>query len=338
MNFNLQPSIIFYPLSLIYCFVINLRNFLYDHKILKSNQAALPTICVGNVIVGGSGKSPFVQYLAENLMQLNFLPVILLRGYKGSIQGPHQVSENDSITEVGDEALMHFRKFGNKVKIIIAKDRVLGSKFIADNNLGNIIILDDGLQHRRLRCSKNILLLDVSDGRSIKKWNNNLLLPAGYLREQLSSVLKRTDFVVYVNKSNSEIKNFELANLKIPTYQFAIKNYSITTLLDNKKMEPENIKNKKLLAVTSIANPKSFFTSTESLGLTIEKTLSFPDHYLFTEKDFADFKAQNLEIICTEKDAVKLRNFAAKDDNLIYTLSINGIIVDKESRFFKELI
>ncbi len=334
-----KPSIIFYPLSLIYSFAINLRNFLYNHKILKSYTAKLPTICVGNITVGGSGKSPFVQYLAENLLQLNYKPVILLRGYKGKLPGPHLVSTNDKIAEVGDEALMHFGKLGNKVKVVIAKDRVWGSQFIVENNLGNIIILDDGLQHRRLRCSKNILLLDISDDQARKKWKSNLLLPAGYLREPLSSVLKRTDFIVYVNKSSSEIRDFELSNLKVPAYQFAIKNYSITELSNNQKIDLENIKNKKLLALTSIANPESFFTSLKSLGLTIEKTISFPDHYLFTEKDFADFKTQNLEIICTEKDAVKLSAFVAGgESNLIYTLSLNGKIVEQESEFFKELI
>lgn len=326
------------PLSWIYGLVVEARNFLFDQNIFKAQKSKLPAICVGNVVVGGSGKSIFVQYLAKKLFNLGYQPVILLRGYKGKLHGPIEVTNSSIITEVGDEALMHLESLKNIAKVVISKDRFLGTNFIEKNNLGNIIILDDGMQHRKLSCNKNILLLDISDETAINKWRSGDYLPSGFLRESLVSALKRTNLIVYMNKTK-DFKNGTFLDCQQTAFQFKLDSFILKSVQNGKEIDIKEFNQNSVIAISSIANPKNFFNTLNSLGLNIEKTFSFPDHYNFTKKDFEKFAENNSKIICSTKDLVKLYQFASdKNFQNIYYLSISGSIIEQEEVFLNQLI
>ncbi len=331
-NLNLKPNIFLYPLSLLYKTVVNIRNYLYDTKFLKIYKSSLKVICVGNVTAGGSGKSPFVQHLAKELYLLGQQPVILSRGYKSNICRPHQVSSIDTPSDVGDEAMMHFLELGDKANVVISKDRVEGVKFIERHNLGNIIILDDGYQHRRLNRDRNLLLLDISTDATIQRWNNGLLLPAGYLREPLHSAIERASSIIYISKNIGNSNSFKLHPSQ---YNFIFRPLGFEDCFSNKACEIKG----EVSVVTSIAQPDSLIAYLEQMGLKIKDKFIYPDHHLFNEQDFNKFSKTSDILICTEKDRVKLKSLL-QDENKIYSLKILGEFSNNltSQDFFKNIL
>ena len=182
-------------LSAIYNLLTKVRNLLYDKGILSSYKSNLKVISVGNISVGGTGKTPLVIYLSKILKDKGYKPVVLSRGYKGSIKGPHLITDTNTYHEVGDEPLLI--KNLASVPVVIAKKRVKGAKIIEELKLGDIIILDDGFQHRALKRDLDIVCIDASSEESVSKFFTDKLMPAGRLRESRASGLKRANAVVF---------------------------------------------------------------------------------------------------------------------------------------------
>ncbi len=334
------------PISSVYGSVASVRNAAYDRWLLTTQRSPLPVLCVGNVTVGGSGKTPFTAYLAEHLVAVGKRPCVLTRGYGGKYSGPYHVSSSDDARRVGDEALLHaahLDKFG--VSVVIAKERSLGASYIAAHDLGDIIILDDGYQHRRLERDFNILLLDVSTEESIAHWLNGDILPLGRLRESLSQALERANCVVFVNRLPSQ--NDEVAQLApylrigdaLPKFQLNLKPSHVVDVASGQRFSLASLDNRFASALTAIANPSHFFKLLDTLGVKREKNIAYRDHHQFTQKEWDKALRQgNGLVVTTAKDAVKLRRFVGKTNQLLSVVLSPSFCNEQQESEFQALV
>ena len=335
-----HPNLIFRNIASVYDAIMTCRNFLYDKKIFKSYVSKIPIICVGNLTVGGSGKSPMCNYLARGFCEQNRKPVILSRGYRGSLKGPHVVSWQDSVASVGDEALMHLKSCSPFCPIVVARDRVSGVKYIESQNLGNVIILDDGYQHRRLARSINLVLVDVSDPSRIAAWEDDELLPAGFFREDRFQGLSRASAIVFVNKvrniSERELQRYShfVAN-DVPTLVANFNPVCLRDIFSGCEFELGFLKTKAYRAIASIAAPESFITMLDNLGCELISQEFFPDHYVYDDSDWRRIATGESPLITTSKDAVKIRQFLSRKEQafeLVISVSLRG---EDENKFWE---
>ena len=287
-------------LSKLYYYIVKLRLFLYKTGLLKSKNAQIPTFCVGNANVGGSGKTPFTQFLVSRLIKLGYSPAILLRGYKGETKKAKIVDHNDTVRSVGDEAIMHHLKFNNgkskTTPVIVSPNRFEGIKLIKEKV--DCVVMDDGMQHLALKAHHYFLLIP-------KNLKNEQMLPAGSLREPLKDALDRADTVVKVEKEiDFECKNKDL--------NFKINSDKIIDLISRE----QNQKLNSVDAICAIANPENFKNSLRKLGVKINNFHSFKDHYKFKKQDI---KRLNFPVITTRKDAEKIAEFI-KEPNKVFVL------------------
>ena len=293
-------NILLLPLSSLYFLITSIRNYLYDWGLLSSYSVSLPVVCVGNVVVGGSGKSPVVRHLVNCALSAGRHPVILLRGYRGRLKGPKVVEDCHGVSDVGDEAKMHFDFFANKVPVVVSADRYLGAKMIADTKLGDLIIMDDGYQHRRLRRDVNLLIIP----RSGLKRKNKFLLPGGPCRESYAQAFKRADILVAYDKETvadiGEGKSVTQINRRIASFK---------DLYTGECLPLSFFKNKRVVTVCALGSPEQFFNSLKDRGVEISKKYTFSDHYLYKGADYDIFTSSAHPVVCTGKDAVKLKPF-----------------------------
>ena len=280
-----------WPVSKLFQILVWIRTYLFRIKLFKQYRFKVPVIVVGNITVGGTGKTPLVMYIANMLQQAGFKPGIVSRGYKGRLS--NQVLAVDTFLtpqDVGDEPLLMAKK--SICPVVIAKKRAKAVAYLLNNFEVDIVISDDGLQHYALARNIEIAVMDESRGVG-----NGFCLPMGPLRESKSR-LRSVDIVV-----NNGIKN----NLKDYTMRISAES-TVYSLADaNNLVNLDSFKGQLVHAIAGIANPNKFFNLLQESGIRLVKH-AFPDHYLFTAKDvsFTD----NLPIIMTEKDAVKCAGFA----------------------------
>lgn len=275
------------PAALIYQLGAKCHRGLYQLRFKKTHQFSLPIIVVGNLTVGGVGKTPLVIWLARWLSSQGFKPGIVSRGY-GGVNQLQVVTENSDPEFTGDEAMLLANK--THCPVIVAPHRAQAvEKLITDFDC-NIIISDDGLQHYALARDIEIVVMDE------RKFGNQFCLPAGPLRESLQR-LKSVDFIVNnggANEITADYFNIQLGSL-----------YQIKS--PDKKIDLFSLRGKRVHAVAGIGNPSRFFQQLMQAGIEIIPH-PFPDHHRYREQDlnFAD----DLMILMTEKDAVKCRHFA----------------------------
>lgn len=280
-----------WPLSQLFSALVFLRRFMYKKQILKVNKATCPVIVVGNICVGGAGKTPLVMALYFFLKEKGWRPGIVTRGYKGNYKKTSLVTEDSLVTEVGDEPLLLATK--TKAAVVVARQRFSAIKYLLKKTDCNIILSDDGLQHYSMARDIEILVID-----ELRKQGNGLCFPAGPLREPLSR-LNEVD-MVFFNGGTESSCSFSLQ----ADFLINLKNKTITC--------PVNyLSGKRVHAVTGIASPQRFFHELKKHGAEVVEH-SYPDHYLFKKEDFLDFSSQDL-IILTEKDAVKCFSFAKEN-------------------------
>ena len=308
-------------LSLIYGFVIYVRNMLYDFKIKKSLKVdGVEIVCIGNIVAGGAGKTPAVQYFVKKYIKEGKKTGILSRGYKGKREkDPFLVRDENSIfgtpIQSGDEAYLHALNL--KVPVVVSRDRVEGAKLLKEKFHVEVIVMDDGFQHRRLEKDKSIILID-----STNPFGGDEYLPKGRLRESLES-LKRADELI-ISKSNY-ITQKELESIKKRLEKYG-KKISIATFEEEyfyNNIEEENkplseIEKKDVLIFSSIANPDVFYRTIEKLNPKSIKEIKFADHHEYTQEEITDIAKEGKKfdyIITTEKDAVKI---SKKIENLLF--------------------
>ena len=282
------------PFSIFFYFLSSLKKYLYKNGFLKTIKLKVPVLIIGNITLGGTGKTPLALDLIEKFLRKGLKPAIISRGYRGSANNITEVFESSDVSAVGDEALLIKTKTKSKIPVFIGKDRANVAKILLKKHPEtSIIISDDGLQHHRLARDYEIIVVD-----SQRQFGNGLIFPAGPLRECISK-LKQVDAVVY--KGENSNSNF---------YQMKYITKHFKNLLTNKKAIFKDIQDKKIVAITAIGNPESFFSTLEGYGLEFKK-VTYNDHYLFNKNDFIKYADYN--IVMTEKDAIKCQKFATKN-------------------------
>lgn len=290
-----------WPLSVLYRIITFLRRLAFQNGILKTHQVNVPVLVVGNITVGGTGKSPLVTYLVETLRQRGFNPGIVSRGY-GAKLGKNQVREvfkHSLPQEVGDEPLMLKAKLD--CPVFVSPSRVLAAKSLHDAGC-DIIISDDGMQHYALHRDLEICVFDAE-----RKWGNGHLLPMGPLREPLNR-LSTIPFVVINGTDN--VLSFPRNLAQPKAFSMNLVPQNLVNLHTGEKRDLAEFKARKVHAVAAIGNPQRFFQALSTAGLLLE-THSFGDHHAYQADDF-NFK-EELTIVMTEKDAVKCDGFELKD-------------------------
>lgn len=283
------------PLSWLFRLLSSLRRMTYRTRFFKTYRLDVPVIVIGNISVGGTGKTPLVIWLARQLQAAGFKPGIISRGYGGSNESPESVSPESDPNIVGDEPVLIASRTGSPVWV--CRDRIAAGHALLEAEPDcDVIISDDGLQHYRLHRDIEIAVVDGQ-----RRFGNGHLLPAGPLREPVSR-LKEVDAVV----SNGQLPgdDFQAFRMQLSAKAFHnVADPSITATADA-------LKGKRLLAIAGIGNPERFFTQLGQMGLALQ-THAFADHHAYRAEDLQDLQTEGIDaILMTEKDAVKCRDFA----------------------------
>lgn len=297
-----KRNIFFYwvlvPVSWLFALLALLRRLAFRFKVLKSYQLPVPVIIVGNIHIGGSGKTPVVIWLVEQLKQRGYKPAVISRGYGGSAKLPTSVNANSNPEIVGDEPVLIANRCACPVWVGANRTHV-GLELLKAHPDCNVIISDDGLQHYRLQRDMEIAVIDAEN-----YLNNANLMPAGALRESISR-LQTVDAVIKNGHENAEalhpasvtdaylmqLTGSEFYNLAEPTLK--------ATAVDFKR--------KSIKALAGIGRPARFFEHLRQLGLNFSSS-SFDDHHPFTALELSKMECDVL--LMTEKDAVKCKAFA----------------------------
>ncbi|MCG6861904.1 MAG: tetraacyldisaccharide 4'-kinase [Chromatiaceae bacterium] len=280
------------PLSWLYCAAVRVRRLAYGRGWLQRHELAVPVILVGNLTVGGTGKTPLVLWLTDFLRRQGFRPGIITRGYGGSgSQWPCSVRADSDPFEVGDEPVLLARR--SRCPVVAGPDRVRAGKRLLANFECDMIVSDDGLQHYRLRRDLEILVVEASRG-----FGNGRCLPAGPLREPEGR--RRTVDLTVCN--GGSCRGGQLMHL-IPGRLVNLRDPGITRAL-------AALRRQRVTAVAGIGNPDRFFELLRSEGLHVHER-PYPDHYPFSREDVASWPPG--PVIMTEKDAVKCAPLARAD-------------------------
>lgn len=329
-------------LAFLYEAGVRVRNQLFDRGVLRSEAVPCPVISIGNISAGGSGKTPFAGYIAAELVERARRPVVLSRGYGGTVRGPQQVGPLDGVLEVGDEAVMQAKLLYPAAKVVVARSRVAGARYVVDENLGDVIVLDDALQHRWLDRDIDILLLDITAEESVEAILRNGMIPAGPLREPLDCAIKRAGILVLVRRSaiveefQSDPRLVELFG-DTPTFRYWLRPVEFQDVVTGTRAALDSFSGAECSAITAIAKGERFFSMLEQLGLNLTYKKAFRDHYLFTISDWQEIeRSSEGPILMTLKDAVKLEPYIRVPQHA-YILRIGGefATLDERQRFWK---
>ena len=319
---------------MVYGAITDVRNSLYDQGILKSHRFDVPIIVVGNLSVGGTGKSPQIEYLIR-LLKDDYKVAVLSRGYKRTSKGFIVADSKASPERIGDEPMQFYKKFGKEVIVAVDADRVNGIQNLLDQYKVDVILLDDAYQHRRVDAGFNILLTPYDS-----LYTEDRMLPTGDLREKAAGALRAQ--VIVVTKcpdSLSETEQFELAkklNVEVDQTVFFSKiGYDANVVGVHDQISVAELNNYELILVTGIANTQSLTDYLRALDIRF-KHLSYKDHHHFSELDHAKIRAEfealtsdKKLILTTEKDYV--RAFSGQES--VYYLPIRTAFIDHGNDF-----
>lgn len=332
------------PFSFIYKGIIWTRNKLFDKKVFRSASFNFPVICVGNLAVGGTGKTPMVEYLIR-ILRNKYQVATLSRGYKRKTKGFAIANENSSAVEIGDEPMQIHEKFP-EVTVAVAEERVIGiPQLLFEAPQTGVIILDDAFQHREVNAGLNILLTDCN-----KLYSNDLMLPAGNLRDVVSSS-RRAQIIVVTKCSPDLTEEKRIKIIKeinpLPSQKifFTKTEYGKPYHLFTK----ENYFHKQdcnVLLICGIANPKPFEKTVSGFFSSYELML-YKDHHIFNSTDlkeikkrFTDIKNEKKIILTTEKDGVRFSKFEKELENFpVYVLPMSHqFLFDQGSDFENDVL
>jgi tetraacyldisaccharide 4'-kinase len=305
------------PIGYLFNIIVTLRRWFYKLGLFRSRRFCVPILVVGNVTVGGTGKTPLVIWLANHLKQQGYKPGIISRGYKGrSKTWPLVVTEETSAELAGDEATMIVAR--TDCPMVIGPDRKKDVKLLLDKYDCDIVISDDGLQHYALARDIEIVVADGTRG-----FGNGLMLPAGPMREPKSR-LKDVDYIV---TNGAHLPD---------SYPMYVSGGDLVSLHTGETESVRQWKGRMVHAVAAVGNPERFFSSLRDAGIQVLEH-RFEDHYSFTRKDIV-FK-DDLPVIMTEKDAVKCNHLIKDDESKRYWyLPVTASISDDFSRLLDQHI
>lgn len=335
--------VLLFPIALIYGCVIKIRNYLYNRNIIKSVEFNFPVICIGNLSVGGTGKSPMVEYLLRQL-STHYKVATLSRGYKRKTKGYAVAGEKTTAIDIGDEPMQFHVKFP-RAYVAVGEERAIAiPQLLFDRPDTNVIILDDAMQHRAVKAGLTILLTEFS-----RPFTKDVFLPTGNLRDERRSY-KRAQVIV-VTKCNDDLsaeeKQQTIQQIKPLNAQRVFftgirygEPYHITS--KNSKTITKEVN---VLLVCAIANPAPLKKYVQQKAGICE-ALRYRDHYIFTIDDlkemikrFKSIEGQNKIILVTEKDAVRLVKFSEQLYDLpVYVLPMETYFLFNESHQFNDII
>ncbi|MEO9023242.1 MAG: tetraacyldisaccharide 4'-kinase [Ginsengibacter sp.] len=313
------------PFSIIYSGIIWGRNKLFDRKVFRSASFNFPVICVGNLAVGGTGKTPMVEYLI-GILKNKYSVATLSRGYKRKTKGFAIANDSTNALEIGDEPMQIHKKFP-EVTVAVAEERVIGIPQLLFERPGTgVIILDDAFQHREVKAGLNILLTAYNN-----LYSGDTMLPAGNLRDVRSSS-KRAEIII-VTKCKPDLSEEESVKIvkelnPLPEQKiyFTQIKYGVPYHLFSKEKNPIS-SNSDVLLICGIANPKPLKKLITSSFSSLE-VMMYSDHHIFNSSDlkqikkqYGDIKSNQKIILTTEKDGVRLAKFEKELEHLpIYVL------------------
>lgn len=299
------------PFAWLYALALRLRVQLYNYRILKIYRLPRPVISIGNITVGGTGKTPVTAYIAGFLLAQGYRVAVLSRGYGGSLEGHACVVSDGATTmlsanECGDEPYLLASTVPG-LMVVIGTDRYAAGMLAMQQLSPDIFLLDDGFQHVRLHRDLNILLLDYS-----RPFGNNMTLPAGMLREPCSA-LQRANIVIHTRAPEGATADTDTGG--IPAFVSCHTLVDLLPLGSRTSVPFSHCKDKKVLAFAGIADPDSFFAGLSAQGLNLVHCLNFPDHVDYNRERYAEIadamRRSGAEVlITTEKDGVKLKGFS----------------------------
>lgn len=343
--------LVLFPLSLLYGAVVAIRNWMFNVGILSSQEFKIPVISVGNITVGGTGKTPHVEYLVS-LLRKDFHLAVLSRGYKRKTRGFVKASASTGVLQIGDEPLQIHRKFPG-VSVVVDESRVHGiNRLLQNDEKLNAVILDDAYQHRYVHAGINILLIDYD-----RMINHDHLLPFGRLRE--SAREKRRANIIIITKCPARIKPIEKRLVYKELNLFPYQTLFFTTLQYDEPLpvfgnaaevpDKKAWKNRKpnVLMLTGIANPRLFKKQIRSITTKITE-LAYPDHHNYKLKDlqkiiseYEKIPADDKIIITTEKDAMRLQEFEEFSEQLrdiLFYIPVRVVFMEDKGENFKKII
>lgn len=320
---NMNWRLLLLPLSGVFWIIVSLRNLAYKIGVLRSTRFDIPVICVGNLSVGGTGKSPHVILVAD-ILKDDFEMAMLSRGYGRKTTGLKIANYSSTVYDIGDEPLQFFNRFRNKIVVAVSENRVAGINHLMKFFNSNLVLMDDGFQHRQVKPGFSILLTSFYD-----PYTDDYLLPAGNLRESRTGA-KRADAIV-VTKCPEEFtvkqRNELISKLHPKPYQkvyFSKIVYSDSVFGRSFTLHADEWSDYEVILVTGIANADSFVDFVNSKFKTVHH-LEFPDHHNFSvaevekiDHKYEDLKTLNKLILTTEKDYMRLKDEAALVENLFY--------------------
>lgn len=334
---NLLRKILF-PFAILYGFIIGIRNFLFDKGILKSYSFDIPIIGVGNLSVGGTGKTPQIEYLIR-LLSSKYKIATLSRGYKRKSEGFILADSTSNAAILGDEPLQFYKKFKN-IQVAVDADRKNGieqllkqseTRGLAEQSEAKpeVILLDDAFQHRKVKAGFYILLTSYDD-----LYSDDFMLPTGNLRESRSGAKRANLIIVSKCPKNLSLdeQNKIKSKLNLASTQnlyFSFIDYDESVYSEDKTMKVDEIRNVDKLLLAGIAKPEPFFAYLHNIN---DVCLTYPDHHHFTENDLLEInnKSQNKIIITTEKDFVRLKG-SIPSEQLFYLPIRSSFLADDEN-------
>jgi tetraacyldisaccharide 4'-kinase len=321
-----------FPFAIVYGFITFLRNYLYDKGILKSYTFDIPIIAVGNLNVGGTGKTPQIEYLIR-LLSAKYRVATLSRGYKRKSKGFVLANETSNAEVLGDEPFQYYSKF-QTIQVAVDADRKNGiEQLLNQPSVPEIILLDDAFQHRKVKAGFYILLTSYDE-----LFCDDFMLPTGNLRESRSGA-KRAN-VIIVTKCPSSLtetdqeKIKKAINLEVPIF-FSYVSYDDTIYNDTESLLVSKVKSESKVLLAGIAKPKPFF---KYLMSEADEIMTFSDHHHFSAKDIDTIKnkAKDRIIITTEKDFVRLKAKVLKKQ--LFYLPIKSQMVANQDAFNQTII
>lgn len=319
-----------WPISLIYGTLVYFRNLLYDYHVLSSKSFDVPTICVGNLSVGGTGKTPMVEYLISRLQDKHRLAV-LSRGYKRKSKGFQLGDENATVEQLGDEPFQIHKNFP-RVKVAVDADRRNGIARLLEEVKPSLILLDDAFQHRKVNPLFSILLTTYSN-----PYFEDWYLPTGSLRDS-KHAFERADVVVvtkcpsHLEKGTRETYGRRLTKDKGQAVLFSTLVYDDRLYGQKTNIKLEDLGIEQFTLVTGIADPNPLVNYLKEKKLRFEH-LKFADHHSFTPTEIDLLRSKEL-ILTTEKDYVRLKG---KTDHLYYVKVAHKFLEDDEDRLMQAL-
>lgn len=320
---------ILFPFAILYGFITSIRNYLFDQGILKSNAFDIPIIAVGNLSVGGTGKTPQIEYLIR-LLSDKYKVATLSRGYKRKSEGFVLAGPDSNAEILGDEPFQFYQKFPN-IQVAVDANRTNGiTQLLSQQEKPQVILLDDAYQHRKVKAGFYILLTSFGD-----LYADDFMLPTGNLRESRSGANRANIVIVTKCPKDLSVEKQDKIRTKLNAscsqqIYFTFIDYDDFIYSKEEKIAVNEIKNQAKLLLAGIAKPTPFFSYLENEK---EECLTFPDHHHFSDSDLEMIqnKAQKRKIITTEKDFVRL-----KDSNLasqLYYLPIKSTFINNHQNF-----